>query len=141
MLLRAGHMGWKNLFYLRDYLRSSLWLVPFITIPIELAATRILHRLDSWLGWTLRDLGVSGAQGMLNAIITATLSFVVFAGDPTLKFGAFTKGGIGTATFGAIILYQHPLSTPGLERPGRIMPWGHLAPVARPGGDRIISRK
>jgi uncharacterized membrane protein len=78
MLLRAGHMGWKNLFYLRDYLRSSLWLVPFITIPIELAATRILHRLDSWLGWTLLDLGVSGAQGMLNAIITATLSFVVF---------------------------------------------------------------
>jgi len=71
-------MGWKKLFHLRDYLRSSLWLVPFIAIPIELAVTRILHRLDSWLGWTLLDLGVSGAQGMLNAIITATLSFVVF---------------------------------------------------------------
>ena len=28
------------------------------------------------------------------------------AGDLTLKFGAFTMGGIGTATFGAIILYQ-----------------------------------
>jgi putative pyrimidine permease RutG len=28
------------------------------------------------------------------------------AGDLTLKFGAFTIGGIGTATFGAIILYQ-----------------------------------
>lgn len=78
MLLRAGHMGWKNLFHLRDYLRSSLWLVPFIAIPIELATTRLLHHLDSWLGWTLLDLGVSGAQGMLNAIITATLSFVVF---------------------------------------------------------------
>src|SRR5690348_5942729 len=78
MLLRAGHMGWKNLFYLRDYLRSSLWLVPFITIPIELAATRILHRLDSWFGWTFLDLSVSGAQSMLNAIVTATLSFVVF---------------------------------------------------------------
>jgi uncharacterized membrane protein len=77
-MLRAGHMGWKNLFRARDYLRSSLWLVPFIAIPIELAATRVLHRLDSWLGWTLLDLGVSGAQGMLNAIITSTLSFVVF---------------------------------------------------------------
>ncbi len=71
-------MGWKHLFHLRDYVRSSLWLIPFIAIPIELAATRILHRLDSWLGWTFLDLGVSGAQGMLNAIITATLSFVVF---------------------------------------------------------------
>lgn len=78
MLLRAGNMVWKTLFHLRGYLKSSLWLVPFIAIPIELAATRILHRLDSWLGWTLLDLGVSGAQGMLNAIITATLSFVVF---------------------------------------------------------------
>jgi uncharacterized membrane protein len=71
-------MGWKNLFHFRDYLRSSLWLIPFIAIPIELAATRILHRLDAWLGWTILGLGVSGAQGMLNAIITATLSFVVF---------------------------------------------------------------
>jgi uncharacterized membrane protein len=71
-------MSWKNLFRVRDYLRSSLWVVPFIAIPIELATTRILHRLDNWLDWTLLDLGVSGAQGMLNAIITATLSFVVF---------------------------------------------------------------
>lgn len=57
---------------------SSLWVVPFIAIPIELAATRVLHRLDAWLGWTFLDLGVAGASGMLNAIITATLSFVVF---------------------------------------------------------------
>jgi uncharacterized membrane protein len=71
-------MGWKKLFHIRDYLSSSLWAVPFIAIPIELAATRILHRLDGWLGWTFLDLGVSGAQGMLNAIITAMLSFVVF---------------------------------------------------------------
>jgi uncharacterized membrane protein len=77
-MLWAGHMGWKNFFHLRDYLRSSLWVVPFIAIPIELVATRIIHRLDSWLGWTFLDLGVSGAQAMLNAIITATLSFVVF---------------------------------------------------------------
>src|ERR1700748_3709630 len=76
-------MGWKNLFYLRDHLKSSLWLVPFVAIPAELLATRILHRLDGWLGWTLLDIGVSGAQGMLNAIITATLSFVVFT------FGSF----------------------------------------------------
>jgi uncharacterized membrane protein len=53
-------------------------VVPFIAIPIELVATRILHRLDGWLGWTFLDLGVAGASGMLNAIITATLSFVVF---------------------------------------------------------------
>ena len=71
-------MDWKKLFLFRNYVSSSLWVVPFVAIPIELATTRILHRLDEWLGWTFLDLGVAGAQGMLNAIITATLSFVVF---------------------------------------------------------------
>jgi uncharacterized membrane protein len=71
-------VDWKKLFLFRNYVSSSLWVVPFIAIPIELATTRILHRLDEWLGWTFLDLGVAGAQGMLNAIITATLSFVVF---------------------------------------------------------------
>jgi uncharacterized membrane protein len=71
-------MHWKQFYYVRDYLRSSLWIVPLVAIPLELAATRVLHRLDGWLGWTFLDLGVPGAQAMLNAIITATLSFVVF---------------------------------------------------------------
>ena len=71
-------MHWKQFYYVRDYLRSSLWIVPLVAIPLELAATRILHRLDGWLGWTFLGLGVPGAQAMLNAIITATLSFVVF---------------------------------------------------------------
>src|SRR6476659_195418 len=71
-------MHWKQFYYVRDYLRSSLWIVPLVAIPLELAATRILHRLDGWLGWTFLDLGVPGTQAMLNAIITATLSFVVF---------------------------------------------------------------
>jgi uncharacterized membrane protein len=69
---------WKQFYYARDYLKSSLWIVPLIAIPLELAATRVLHRLDGWLGWTFLGLAVSGAQSMLNAIITATLSFVVF---------------------------------------------------------------
>ena len=71
-------MIWKQLYHLRIFLKSSLWVVPLIAIPFELAATRILHRMDGWLGWTILGLGVSGAQAMLNALITATLSFTVF---------------------------------------------------------------
>ena len=71
-------MNWKQFYHLKSYLRSSLWVVPFIAIPLELIATRVLHRLDGWLGWSFLDIGVSGAQAMLNAIITATLSLLVF---------------------------------------------------------------
>ena len=39
-------------------------------------------------------------------LITVAAALTAGAGDLTLTFGAFTMGGIGTATFGAIILYQ-----------------------------------
>src|SRR5580700_6420009 len=39
-------------------------------------------------------------------LMTVAAARTAGAGDLTLKFGAFTMGGIGTATFGAIILYQ-----------------------------------
>src|SRR5215467_1537269 len=77
---RGGNvfMRWKWFYQLRDYLKSSLWIVPLVAIPLELAAIRILQRLDGWLGWSFLGLGTTGAEAMLNAIVTATLSFVVF---------------------------------------------------------------
>ena len=71
-------MRWKSFYQLREYLRSSLWVVPLVAIPLELAAIRILQRVDSWLGWSFLGLSAKGADEMLNAIITSTLSFVVF---------------------------------------------------------------
>src|SRR5262245_51098575 len=71
-------MYWKQSYYFRDYLRSSLWVVPLIAIPFALVATRLLHRADVWLGWRFLDFGKTGAEAMLNTIVTATLSFIVF---------------------------------------------------------------
>ena len=39
-------------------------------------------------------------------LITTAAAVIAGAGDLTLHFGGFTLGGIGTATFGAILLYQ-----------------------------------
>jgi uncharacterized membrane protein len=71
-------MNWRRLYGLRSYLRSSLWVVPFIAIPFELVITRLAHGLDAWLGWNFLGFAVAGAQALLQATITATLSFVVF---------------------------------------------------------------
>src|SRR5262249_49092256 len=60
------------------YVRSSFWIVPFLAIPFQLVATRVLHGLDDWLNWTFLGFGVSGARATLETIVTATLSFVVF---------------------------------------------------------------
>src|SRR5258705_722857 len=73
-----GRMKWNLLYGARSYLKSSLWVVPFIAIPLELATTRLLHRIDAWFGWTLLDLSPTGAQALLQTFVTVTLSFVVF---------------------------------------------------------------
>jgi len=39
-------------------------------------------------------------------LITVGAALTAGAGDLTLKFGDFTMGGIGTATFGAMLLHQ-----------------------------------
>ena len=39
-------------------------------------------------------------------LITAAVALTMGAGDLTLNLGGFSLGGIGTATFGAIIVYQ-----------------------------------
>jgi uracil-xanthine permease len=39
-------------------------------------------------------------------LVTVAVALTAGAGDLTLRFGTFTMGGIGTATFGAILLYQ-----------------------------------
>jgi len=71
-------MRWNQRYGLKNYLKSSLWVVPFIAIPLALIAARLLHRLDAWLGWSLLGFGVDGAKTLLEAFVTATLSFVVF---------------------------------------------------------------
>ena len=52
--------------------------MPFIAILLELVANRVLYAVDGRIAWTFLNLGVSGAQGMLNALITATLTCMVF---------------------------------------------------------------
>ena len=71
-------MNWNKLYRFKSYLRQSLWVVPFIAIPSALVASSLLHRLDAGLGWTLLGFGVSGVQAFLQAIVSATVSFVVF---------------------------------------------------------------
>jgi putative pyrimidine permease RutG len=52
--------------------------------------------------WVLNRVDFSKAR---NLVTTAT-ALTAGAGDLTIKIGSFTLGGIGTATFGAIILYH-----------------------------------
>jgi len=63
--------------------------------------------------WVQNRVDFSDSRNLVTAAVTLTLG----AGDLVLKLGNFSIGGIGTATFGAILLYQilsfrHPKGDP-----------------------------
>jgi len=60
------------------YLKSALWFVPLIAIPLELVLSRLFHQIDARLDWTLLGLGRAGARAVLEVTVTMTLSFIVF---------------------------------------------------------------
>lgn len=71
-------MYWSQFYHVRHWLRSSLWVVPIIAIPFAMFATRLAHGLDGRLQWSFLGFGVKGAEALLQATVTATLSFLVF---------------------------------------------------------------
>ena len=71
-------MYWGPLQSVRYHVKSSLWTVPLLAIPVAMLATTLLHWLDAQRDWTLLGFGVTGATALLQAAATATLSFMVF---------------------------------------------------------------
>jgi uncharacterized membrane protein len=71
-------MYWSQRYRIGSYSRSSLWVVPFIAIVLEQIALRLVIQVDDWLGWTLYGTSVHGVEVTLQAVITLTLSFLVF---------------------------------------------------------------
>jgi uncharacterized membrane protein len=71
-------MTWNRRYQVKSYLRSSLWVIPLVALPLEQVAWALARALDTRLAWRGLGLGVSGAREMFGAVITLTLSFIVF---------------------------------------------------------------
>jgi len=71
-------MKWNRWYRLKSYVRSSLWIVPFIAIPLAVTLLRASYWLDVRLNWTLLGFSQRGAQALLETIVTLSLSFLVF---------------------------------------------------------------
>jgi uncharacterized membrane protein len=72
-------MVWSRWYSLRSYVRSSLWIVPFIALLLYLIAIRVVYPLDGWIIWVpLLPWTAAGAQTVLETIVTLALTFTVF---------------------------------------------------------------
>jgi uncharacterized membrane protein len=73
-----GQITWNRVYRTTSYVRSALWIVPFLSIVVVLIVGPPLRWLDDWLGWPVSGLGVAGATTLYQTVITLTLSFLVF---------------------------------------------------------------
>ena len=79
-------------------------LIQAIPLPIMGGVSIVVFGLIAVAGariWVVNQVDFSDNRNLLVAAITLILG----TGDFTLKFGQFVLGGIGTATFGAILLW------------------------------------
>jgi len=72
-------MAWNRWYAFRSYLRSSLWIVPFIALLLEQVTFRGVYALSGRIVWIPSwPLGLEGTRTALQTIITLILSFIVF---------------------------------------------------------------
>src|SRR5262249_27286587 len=79
-------------------------LIHTIPLPVMGGVSIVVFGLITIAGariWVDNKVDFLDSRNMLVAAVTLVLG----TGDFTLKFGGFAMGGIGTATFGAILLY------------------------------------
>jgi uncharacterized membrane protein len=72
------NVAWNRLFHGVSYVRSSLWVIPLLSIVAVLMFGPILRWLDTRLGWRIAGLGIAGATALYQTVITLSLSFLVF---------------------------------------------------------------
>jgi len=44
-------MHWNQWYSLKSYVRSSLWIVPFIALLLYFVAIRAATAIDAWIAW------------------------------------------------------------------------------------------
>jgi uncharacterized membrane protein len=79
-------MRWNRQYVIKSYIRSSLWIVPFVAVLAYMVITRITYGIGAWLLQTgiidetkaFLGLSMAGARSMLDTIVTLNLSFLVF---------------------------------------------------------------
>jgi uncharacterized membrane protein len=83
---RHIQMNWHRWFSLKSYVLSALWVVPFIAMFAEQVLVRLADVVGSWLVES-ESIGqntlfffasAAGTRSMLETIVSATLSFLVF---------------------------------------------------------------
>ena len=72
-------VNWNQWYATKSYLRSALWTAPLIALVLEQIAIHIVSSIDTSSWWVPElDTTVAGAAGVMDTVVTLTISFIVF---------------------------------------------------------------
>jgi uncharacterized membrane protein len=72
-------MGWNRWYAARSYLRSALWIAPLIALVLEQLAIRVVSAIETSSTWVPQlATTVAGTTGVMDTVVTLTISFIVF---------------------------------------------------------------
>ncbi len=72
-------MLWNQWYSLKSYVRSSLWIVPFVAVLLYIVVIRVVAVLDVGIDWHIGwFLGEAGPKVVVQTIVNLTLTFLIF---------------------------------------------------------------
>jgi uncharacterized membrane protein len=72
-------VNWNQWYATKSYLRSALWTAPLIALVLEQIAIHIVSSIDTSSWWVPQlDTTLAGAAGVMDTVVTLTISFIVF---------------------------------------------------------------
>ena len=71
-------MTWLFRYRVREYVRTSLWLVPADLVALAVLMGPLVQRLDERTAWSFYDFGPEGARALVASLAGATFSLIVF---------------------------------------------------------------
>ena len=102
-------MKWHRRYGIKSYVKSALWIVPFIAILIDWVLICLTNRIDTWLGWTFLGLSTQGAQLLCQTILSITISFIVFTSGSLLVAIQVASGQMTPRVIATILLRDNIL--------------------------------
>jgi uncharacterized membrane protein len=110
-------MTWNRRYIAKSYIKSSLWIVPFVAVVLFWVISRATHSFGGWLLASGRideataffGLTMAGARSGLETIVTANLSFLVFTFGSLLVAIQVAGGQYTPRIIATTILQDNPI--------------------------------
>jgi len=71
-------MTWLQRYKLRNFIKSTLWIVPLLSGVMAVICHRLVWKFDLWAQWQLLGFSLESARSIVGTIGSAMLTFIVF---------------------------------------------------------------